>query len=144
MAKDSRIEGFERGSIEARMREKIRSVIEVLVDEELEREWQSEAIPRYQRRTSRVDEAILGLYLSGANTRRIQGALAPLLREGPLSKDAVCAWWGGWRRSSGPGASGSTESSAVAPRPRPACRAATRSCSCSSASPQRRGQAADH
>ncbi|MGH2360387.1 MAG: transposase [bacterium] len=54
-----------------------------------EREWQSEAIPRYQRRTSRVDEAILGLYLSGANTRRIRGALAPLLRGGPLSKDAV-------------------------------------------------------
>jgi transposase-like protein len=27
--------------------------------------------------------------LSGANTRRIRGALAPLLREGPLSKDAV-------------------------------------------------------
>jgi transposase-like protein len=75
MAKDSRIEAFERDSIEARMREKIRSVIEVLVDEER----QSEAIPRYQRRTSRVDEAILGLYLSGANTRRIRGALAPLL-----------------------------------------------------------------
>jgi len=36
-----------------------------------------------------VDQAILGLYLSGANTRRIRGALAPLLREGPLSKDAV-------------------------------------------------------
>jgi transposase-like protein len=53
------------------------------------REWQSEVIPRYQRRTARVDEAILGLYLSGANTRRIRGALAPLLRGGPLSKDAV-------------------------------------------------------
>jgi transposase-like protein len=36
-----------------------------------------------------VDEAILGLYLSGANTRRIRGALSPLLRGGPLSKDAV-------------------------------------------------------
>jgi transposase-like protein len=138
MAKDIRDEGFERDSIETRMREKIRSVIEVLVEEELEqalgasrserreerrgyrhgsrertlttslgpttfamprarvrdssggeREWRSEAMPRYQRRTSRVDEAILGLYLSGANTRRIRGALAPLLREGPLSKDAV-------------------------------------------------------
>ena len=38
---------------------------------------------------TRVDEAILGVYLSGANTRRIKGALAPLLRGGPLSKDAV-------------------------------------------------------
>jgi transposase-like protein len=53
------------------------------------REWASKVIPRYQRRTSRVDEAILGVYLSGANTRRVRGALAPLLRGGPLSKDAV-------------------------------------------------------
>jgi putative transposase len=52
-------------------------------------EWQSELVPRYQRRSERVDEAILGVYLSGTNTRRIKGALAPLLRGGPLSKDAV-------------------------------------------------------
>ena len=44
---------------------------------------------RYQRRTELVDEAVLGVYLSGTNTRRIKGALAPLLRGGPLSKDAV-------------------------------------------------------
>jgi transposase-like protein len=53
------------------------------------REWRSSVVPRYQRRTARVDEAILGLYLSGANTRRIRGALSPLMRGGPLSKDAV-------------------------------------------------------
>jgi putative transposase len=47
------------------------------------REWHSRMIPRYQRRTERVDEAILGVYLSGTNTRRLRGALAP------LSKDAV-------------------------------------------------------
>ena len=52
-------------------------------------EWQSHTVRRYQRRTQRVDEAVLGVYLSGANTRRIKGALAPLLRGGPLSKDAV-------------------------------------------------------
>lgn len=52
-------------------------------------EWRSETIGRYQRRTVRVDEAILGVYLAGTNTRRIKGALAPLLRGGPLSKDAV-------------------------------------------------------
>jgi transposase-like protein len=52
-------------------------------------EWHSELVPRYQRRSERVDEAILGVYLSGTNTRRIKGALAPLLRGGPLSKDAV-------------------------------------------------------
>jgi transposase-like protein len=52
-------------------------------------EWRSEAVRRYQRRTELVDEAVLGVYLSGTNTRRIKGALAPLLRGGPLSKDAV-------------------------------------------------------
>jgi putative transposase len=46
-------------------------------------------IPRYQRRTERVDEAILGVYLSGTNTRRLRGALSPRLRGAPLSKDAV-------------------------------------------------------
>jgi len=136
----ARISGKEVGSdsIEARMRERIREVIEVLVSEELDaalganrserldgrqgyrhgkrdrtlttslgpttfsmprarlaeeggstREWRSTVIPRYQRRTARVDESILGVYLSGANTRRIRGALAPMLRGGPLSKDAV-------------------------------------------------------
>jgi transposase-like protein len=53
------------------------------------REWRSETVRRYERRTPRVDEAILGVYLAGGNSRRIKGALAPLLRGGPLSKDAV-------------------------------------------------------
>jgi transposase-like protein len=53
------------------------------------REWRSETVRRYERRTTRVDEAILGVYLAGGNSRRIKGALAPLLRGGPLSKDAV-------------------------------------------------------
>jgi transposase-like protein len=52
-------------------------------------EWRSETVRRYERRTARVDEAILGVYLAGGNTRRIKGALAPLLKGGPLSKDAV-------------------------------------------------------
>src|SRR5262249_11124269 len=52
-------------------------------------EWRSETVRRYERRTTRVDDAILGVYLAGGNTRRIRGALAPLLRGGPLSKDAV-------------------------------------------------------
>jgi transposase-like protein len=52
-------------------------------------EWRSRTVERYERRSRRVDEAIVGVYLSGANTRRIRGALAPLLRGGPLSKDAV-------------------------------------------------------
>jgi transposase-like protein len=53
------------------------------------REWQSAVVPRYQRRTGRVDEALLGVYLSGTNGRRIRSALAPLLNGAPLSKDAV-------------------------------------------------------
>lgn len=52
-------------------------------------EWRSATIRRYERRTSRVDEAILGVYVGGTNTRRIKGALSPLLRGAPLSKDAV-------------------------------------------------------
>src|SRR6266853_3300545 len=40
-------------------------------------EWRSELVPRYQRRSERVDEAILGVYLSGTNARRIKGPLAP-------------------------------------------------------------------
>src|SRR6202166_1089805 len=58
-------------------------------DDGRRRQWRSRMIPRYQRRTERVDEAILGVYLSGTNTRRLRGALAPLLRGAPLSKDAV-------------------------------------------------------
>jgi transposase-like protein len=46
-------------------------------------------VRRYERRTTRVDEAILGVYLAGGNTRRIKSALSPLLKGAPLSKDAV-------------------------------------------------------
>lgn len=53
------------------------------------REWSSQVVPRYQRRTRRVDEAILGVYVGGTNTRRIKGALSPLVSGAPLSKDAV-------------------------------------------------------
>jgi putative transposase len=52
-------------------------------------EFQSTVLPRYSRRTRRVDEAILGAYLAGANTRRIRKALEPLLGEANLSKSAV-------------------------------------------------------
>jgi transposase-like protein len=53
------------------------------------REWRSEILPRYQRRTRKVDEAIVGCYLAGANTRRIRKALAPLLGSSSLSKSAI-------------------------------------------------------
>ena len=56
---------------------------------ERESEWQSGLIERYQRRAASVDRALLGCYLSGANGRRIRGALSPLLRGAPLSKSAI-------------------------------------------------------
>ena len=52
-------------------------------------EFHSRILSRYARRTKEVDEAILGAYLAGANTRRIRRALAPLLGEAHLSKSAV-------------------------------------------------------
>jgi transposase-like protein len=130
---------FDRETIEREIRERVRQIIESVVDAEIEealgarpservgeqrrgyrhgarertlttsvgpttfamprgrltggaggsKEWRSQTVERYERRSRRVDEAIVGVYLSGANTRRIRGALAPLLRGGPLSKDAV-------------------------------------------------------
>jgi putative transposase len=139
--KGVREEGFEwrADEIEAEIRDRVRGIIEAVVEEELESalgagrskrvgaartgyrhgarerqlttslgkttiklprarlkgadgaesEWHSRIIRRYQRRTERVDAALLGVYLSGVNTRRLRGALSPLLRGAPLSKDAV-------------------------------------------------------
>jgi len=52
-------------------------------------EFRSEVLPRYARRTREIDEAILGCYLGGVNSRRIRTALKPLLGERHLSKSAV-------------------------------------------------------
>jgi putative transposase len=52
-------------------------------------EWTSTLLPRYQRRMREVNEAIVATYLAGGNTRRIRGALRPLLKAAPLSKSAV-------------------------------------------------------
>jgi putative transposase len=52
-------------------------------------EFHSQLLPRYARRTREVDEAILGCYLGGVNSRRIRTALKPLLGERHLSKSAV-------------------------------------------------------
>ena len=54
-----------------------------------EREFRSEILPRYARRTKEVDDAILSVYLAGGNTRRIRKALQPLLGSEHLSKSAV-------------------------------------------------------
>ena len=52
-------------------------------------EFQSELLPRYARRTQAVDDAVLGVYLAGGNSRRIRKALEPLLGTKHLSKSAV-------------------------------------------------------
>jgi putative transposase len=52
-------------------------------------EFQSAVLPRYARRTRDVDDAVLGCYLAGANSRRIRAALRPLLGTQHLSKSAV-------------------------------------------------------
>ena len=52
-------------------------------------EWRSRLVPRYERRMPEISAAIASVYLSGGNTRRIRGALAPLLKAAPLSKSAV-------------------------------------------------------
>ena len=52
-------------------------------------EWGSKLIRRYKRRTADVDAALVGAYLSGANSRRIRGALKPMLKDAPLSRSAI-------------------------------------------------------
>ena len=72
-------------------------------------EFQSDLLPRYARRTRAVDDAVLGVYLAGGNTRRIRKALEPLLGSKHLSKSSVsrrmasasCWWKSGCRRTSG-------------------------------------------
>src|SRR6266571_3574978 len=53
------------------------------------KEWASRIDPRYQRRMPEVNEAVVATYLAGGNTRRIRGALQPLLKAAPLSKSTV-------------------------------------------------------
>src|SRR5438105_3482625 len=40
-----------------------------------EQEWQSQLVRRYRRGSPEVEQSVLGVYLSGTNTRRIRGAL---------------------------------------------------------------------
>jgi transposase-like protein len=52
-------------------------------------EWQSKILPQYERRTSSLDETLVGMYLSGTNLRRIKQALKPLLAKAPLDKNVI-------------------------------------------------------
>jgi len=76
----------------------------VVTDDGGTEEWRSTLVPHYQRRMREINEAVAGVYLSGGNTRRIRGALRPLLKNAPLSKSAVSrivgtlrGEWEAWR-----------------------------------------------
>ncbi len=56
------------------------------------REWRSEALPRYARRTRQVEALIASAYLAGTNTRRVKRVLAPLFK-GAIGKDVVSRAW---------------------------------------------------
>jgi putative transposase len=49
----------------------------------------SQLVPRYRRSSPEVEQSLLGVYLSGSNTRRIRRALEPLLAGAALSKSTV-------------------------------------------------------
>lgn len=61
----------------------------LIADDGSSEEFRSRLLPRYARRTREIDDAILGCYLGGINSRRIRKALKPLLGERHLSKSAV-------------------------------------------------------
>ena len=52
-------------------------------------EWRSTVLPRYARRTAALDTTLARLYLSGASTRDLRRAVAPLFGTAALSKSAV-------------------------------------------------------
>jgi putative transposase len=77
----------------------------LVFDGEGRREWQSQVVPRYARRTREVDAALLGLYFGGVNTRRVKQAIRPLLKDSPLSKSSISrvivqlqAYFENWRQ----------------------------------------------
>lgn len=53
------------------------------------KEWQSQLLPRFERRSRSLDETVLSMYFAGANTRRVKRTLKPLLSEAPLGKNVV-------------------------------------------------------
>jgi putative transposase len=56
------------------------------------REWKSQALRAYQRRTLAADALIAGCYLAGTNTRRVRRALGALFG-GAVGKDTVSRTW---------------------------------------------------
>jgi transposase-like protein len=56
------------------------------------REWRSQALRAYKRLTQRAEALIAGVYLAGANTRRVRRALQGLFA-GAVGKDTVIRAW---------------------------------------------------
>jgi transposase-like protein len=56
------------------------------------REWKSQSLPAYQRRTKAADALIAGAYLAGTNTRRVRRALKAVFA-GEVGKDVVSRTW---------------------------------------------------
>jgi putative transposase len=56
------------------------------------REWKSQALRAYQRRTLAADALIASCYLAGTNTRRVRRALAALFGDA-VGKDTVSRTW---------------------------------------------------
>jgi putative transposase len=52
-------------------------------------EFQSRIVSRYERRTRRVDAALLSCYLAGANSRKVKLALKPLVEGTAVSRSSV-------------------------------------------------------
>ena len=52
-------------------------------------EYKSQLLPRYARRSARIDAALLSCYLTGTNTRKVRLALHPLLDGTPMSRSVV-------------------------------------------------------
>jgi transposase-like protein len=53
------------------------------------KEFESEIVRRYERRTRRVDAALITSYLVGTNTRKVRLALKPLIEGTAMSRSAV-------------------------------------------------------
>ncbi|HEY8136303.1 MAG TPA: transposase, partial [Methylocystis sp.] len=56
------------------------------------REWKSQSLRAYQRRTKAADALIPGVYISGTNTRRVRRALNAVFA-GAVGKDVVSRTW---------------------------------------------------
>ena len=64
----------------------------VMGDDGKTREWKSNSLRAYQRRTKAADALIAGAYLAGTNTRRVRRALKAVFA-GEVGKDVVSRTW---------------------------------------------------